>query len=75
MNAKNNPQDHRTVLTRRRLLTGMSALTVALTSPIWRTATVFGADAATPGARRFIGVFSAIKIIKKYEMIKKKKKG
>ncbi|HEY1537435.1 MAG TPA: DUF1552 domain-containing protein [Polyangiaceae bacterium] len=59
MNAKNNPQDHRTVLTRRRLLTGMSALTVALTSPIWRTATVFGADAAAPGARRFIGVFSA----------------
>jgi hypothetical protein len=59
MNAKNNPQDHRTVLSRRRLLTGMSALTVALTSPIWRSATVFGADAAAKGAKRFIGVFSA----------------
>jgi len=59
MNTKNDPQDHRTVLTRRRLLSGMSALTVALTSPIWRTTTVFGADAAKPGARRFIGVFSA----------------
>lgn len=59
MNTKNDPQDHRTVLTRRRLLSGMSALTVALTSPIWRTSTVFGADASTPGARRFIGVFSA----------------
>jgi hypothetical protein len=59
MSSKDSPRDHRTVVSRRRLLGGFSALTVALTSPIWRPATVFGADASTPGARRFIGVFSA----------------
>jgi len=51
--------DLRTTLTRRRLLSGMSALTVALTSPIWRSATVFGRDGAVPAGRRFIGIFSA----------------
>jgi hypothetical protein len=51
--------DLRTTLTRRRLLGGLSAATVALTSPIWRSATVFGQDANTPAARRFIGIFSA----------------
>jgi hypothetical protein len=49
--------DSRTRFTRRRLLGGLGGLTVALTSPIWRPATAFGA-AAKP-ARRFIGVFSA----------------
>jgi hypothetical protein len=34
-------------------------LTVALTSPIWRPATAFGADATGPAAKRFIGLFSA----------------
>ena len=53
------PLDHRTALSRRKLLGGLGALTVAVTSPIWRTATVFGADAKVPAARRFIGVFSA----------------
>ena len=57
MNAQ--PLDQRTRLNRRKLLSGLSALTVALTSPIWRSATVFGADEKTPAARRFIGVFSA----------------
>ena len=53
------PIDSRTRLTRRRLLGGMGALAVALTSPIWKVATAFGKDAGAPGARRFIGVFSA----------------
>ncbi len=53
------PIDHRTALSRRRLLGGMGALSVALTSPIWRSATVFGQDAAAKPLRRFIGVFSA----------------
>jgi len=54
------PRDLRTVTTRRRLLSGLGTLTVALTSPIWKPATAFGADAApTPGAKRFIGIFSA----------------
>jgi hypothetical protein len=51
--------DHRTALSRRRLLGGLGALTVALASPIWRTATAFGQDAKVAGARRFIGLFSA----------------
>ena len=51
--------DHRTALSRRRLLGGMGALSVALTSPIWRSATVFGQDATAKPARRFIGLFSA----------------
>jgi hypothetical protein len=51
--------DLRTTLSRRRLLSGMSALTVALTSPIWRPATLFGQDARVPRPRRFIGLFSA----------------
>ncbi len=51
--------DHRTALSRRRLLGGMGALTVALTSPIWRSATVFGQDASAKPERRFIGLFSA----------------
>jgi hypothetical protein len=53
------PIDLRTTLSRRRLLGGMSALTVALTSPVWRSATVFGQDANQAAARRFIGIFSA----------------
>ena len=53
------PIDLRTKLTRRRLLGGQSALTVALTSPIWRRATAFGQDASRPAAKRFIGIFSA----------------
>jgi hypothetical protein len=53
------PLDLRTQLTRRRLLGGLGAATVALTSPIWKSSTVFGQDAKTGGARRFIGIFSA----------------
>jgi hypothetical protein len=53
------PIDLRTKLTRRRLLGGLGALTVTLTSPIWRPATAFGQDASGPAARRFIGIFSA----------------
>ncbi len=53
------PIDSRTRLTRRRLLGGMGALAVTLTSPIWKVSTAFGKDAGAPGARRFIGVFSA----------------
>ena len=53
------PRDSRTVLSRRRLLGGLSALTVAVTSPIWRSATVFGQDANTPAGKRFIGMFSS----------------
>jgi hypothetical protein len=56
---EDDPRDMRTKLTRRRLLGGMSALTVALTSPIWRRATAFGQDARQPPATRFIGIFSA----------------
>ncbi|MFT3928498.1 MAG: DUF1552 domain-containing protein [Myxococcales bacterium] len=52
------PTDLRTVLTRRRLLGGLGALTVALSTPIWRAATAFGAD-QKPNAKRFIGIFSA----------------
>ena len=51
--------DHRTVISRRRLLGGLGALTVALTSPVWRVSTVFGQDAKSPAAKRFIGIFSA----------------
>ncbi|HVX96572.1 MAG TPA: DUF1552 domain-containing protein [Polyangia bacterium] len=49
--------DSRTKFTRRKLLGGLGGLTVALTAPIWKPATSFGA-AAKP-AKRFIGVFSA----------------
>src|SRR5882724_9623736 len=59
MSTNDSPRDHRTVFTRRRLLSGASALTVALTTPIWKAATAFGQDATAPGAKRFIGVFSA----------------
>ncbi|MEA2699078.1 MAG: hypothetical protein QOI66_3349 [Myxococcales bacterium] len=51
--------DSRTRISRRRLLRGMGATAVALTSPIWRPATAFGASAAGAGAKRFIGLFSA----------------
>ncbi len=54
-----NPRDHRTVLSRRRLLGGLGALTCAVTSPIWRSATVFGQDANEKVAKRFIGMFSS----------------
>lgn len=53
------PIDLRTIISRRKLLGGMSALTVALSSPIWRSATVFGQDQRAQAARRFIGIFSA----------------
>jgi len=49
--------DSRTKFTRRRLLGGLGAATVALTAPIWKSATTFGA--APKPAKRFIGVFSA----------------
>jgi hypothetical protein len=51
--------DARTRISRRRLLSGMSALTIALTSPVWKRSTAFGQDANVKPARRFIGVFSA----------------
>jgi hypothetical protein len=53
------PIDLRTALSRRKLLGGLGAMTVALSSPIWRAATVFGQDAKAKAAKRFIGVFSA----------------
>jgi len=53
------PIDLRTAVSRRKLLGGLGALTVALTSPIWKAATVFGQDANAKAAKRFIGVFSA----------------
>jgi hypothetical protein len=53
------PTDYRTRLTRRRLLGGLGAFTVALTSPIWRVSTAFGQAQKVSAARRFIGVFSA----------------
>jgi hypothetical protein len=57
--SKGRPVDHRTKLSRRALLSGVGAFTTLLTSPIWRPATVFGQDAKSGGARRFIGIFSA----------------
>jgi hypothetical protein len=51
--------DLRTRLSRRRLLGGLGALTVTLSSPIWKVSTAFGKDAGAPAARRFIAVFSA----------------
>jgi hypothetical protein len=59
MTKPQDPIDHRTRLSRRRLLSGLGGLTVALSSPIWKVSTVFGKDAGVPAARRFIGVFSA----------------
>jgi len=53
------PNDFRTRLSRRRLLRGLGALTVTLSSPIWRVATAFGQAQKTSAAQRFIGVFSA----------------
>ncbi len=53
------PLDLRTELSRRRLLRGLGAFSVALTSPVWRPATAFGKDAVAPPAKRFIGLFSA----------------
>jgi hypothetical protein len=57
--SQNEPIDLRTAISRRKLLGGLSALTVALASPIWRPATVFGQDANTKAAKRFLGIFSA----------------
>lgn len=51
--------DLRTRLSRRKLLAGMSGLTVALTSPIWRSSTVFGQDQNVPGKKRFLAFFSS----------------
>ncbi|MET0592582.1 MAG: DUF1552 domain-containing protein [Polyangiaceae bacterium] len=53
------PRDLRTKVSRRRLLQGMSSLAIALTSPIWRSATAFGQDAGAAPKKRFIGLFSA----------------
>jgi hypothetical protein len=53
------PIDLRTAISRRKLLGGLGAATVALSSPIWRAATVFGQDANAKAAKRFIGIFSA----------------
>ena len=50
--------DMRTRISRRKLLGGLSAATVALTCPIWRNATAFGQDAGA-ASKRFIGIFSA----------------
>jgi hypothetical protein len=52
-------RDMRTRITRRKLLSGLSAGAIALTSPIWRRATAFGQDATQPASKRFIGIFSA----------------
>jgi hypothetical protein len=57
--SRKEPIDLRTAISRRKLLGGLGALTVALSSPIWRSATVFGQDAKAKAAKRFIGVFSA----------------
>ncbi|HEX3694990.1 MAG TPA: DUF1552 domain-containing protein [Polyangia bacterium] len=56
---RRSPIDSRTKFSRRRLLRGMGATAMALTSPVWKTATAFGADASAPAAKRFIGIFSA----------------
>src|SRR5882724_911206 len=53
------PIDLRTAISRRKLLGGLGALTVELSSPIWRASTVFGQDAKGKAAKRFIGMFSA----------------
>jgi len=53
------PIDLRTAISRRKLLGGLGALTVAISSPIWRASTVFGQDAKAKAAKRFIGMFSA----------------
>jgi hypothetical protein len=55
----NEPNDFRTRVTRRRLLRGLGALTLTLTSPVWKTATAFAQAQKTGTAKRFIGVFSA----------------
>jgi Protein of unknown function (DUF1552) len=54
-----NDIDARTRVSRRRLLGGMGAFSVMLSSPIWRAASAFGQDQKTAAARHFIGVFSA----------------
>lgn len=53
------PADLRTELARRRLLRGLGGLSIALTLPIWKSATVFGQDQNAPAARRFVTMFSA----------------
>ncbi|RYZ91521.1 MAG: DUF1552 domain-containing protein [Proteobacteria bacterium] len=55
-----NPSDMRTVMNRRKLLRGVSALAAALTSPSWMNSTAFGADASGKGTKRFIGLFSSV---------------
>jgi hypothetical protein len=55
--SKDGRTDSRTKFTRRKLLGGLGGLTVALTAPIWKQATTFGAPAKP--AKRFVGVFSA----------------
>lgn len=51
--------DPRTKLSRRTLLGGMSALGIALTTPIWRPITAFGQDATGPVAKRLLTFFSS----------------
>lgn len=54
----NELKDKRTEINRRKLLTGLSTLTVGLTSSIWRPTTAFGADTQTPGKKHFIAFFT-----------------
>ncbi len=49
----------RTRLSRRRLLSGIGALTATLTSPIWRVSTAFGQAQPAHAAQHFIGLFSS----------------
>jgi hypothetical protein len=51
--------DSRTLMSRRRLLAGLSTLAAAVSSRAWLQNTAFGQDANIPRARRFIGIFSA----------------
>lgn len=51
------PLDCRTTISRRKLLRGVGGLTAALSSPVWRPATLFAATG--PAVKRFIAVFSA----------------
>ncbi len=56
-------KDLRTKLTRRTLLGGMSALTIALTRSIWEPVTAFGQDATGGGAKRFLTFFQSNGIV------------
>ena len=53
------PKDSRTRISRRKLLRGLGATTIALAAPVWRASTLFGQDANDTATKRFIGIFSA----------------